>query len=169
MKRILEAVNAVILLLMLLITVGQILFRSFLRISASWSEELAMYCFAGIVFVGAVSLTGEDAHITITAFIDRLSPGALRWFRVAGRLITLPFLVLFTWGAFLNTSATIGTSLPTVEWMKIGYMYLVLFVSGVLMIGYLVANTVRDVVGRAARPAARKPAAPGPVAKEGTV
>lgn len=146
MKKLLEIVTAVVLLLMLLITVGQIVFRSILRISASWSEELAMYTFAFIVFVGSVALTEEDRHITITALTDRLSPVAQRVLRVVARLVAVPFMVLFSYGALVNTQSTWKNSLPTAEWMKIGYMYLVLLVSGVLMTYYLVANSIKDLV-----------------------
>ncbi len=146
MKRLVKIVTAVVLLLMLLITVGQIVFRSILRISASWSEELAMYTFAFLVFVGAVVLTEEDRHITITALTDKLPAGWQRVLRVVGRLISLPFMALFSYGAFLNTQSTWTAGLPTAEWMKIGYMYLVLFISGVLITYYLAANTVSDLL-----------------------
>lgn len=146
MKKLVEIVTAVVLLLMLLITVGQIVFRSILRISASWSEELAMYSFAFIVFVGAVALTEEERHITITALTDKVPPGWQRGLRIAGRLIAVPFMVLFSYGAFVNTQSTWKNSLPTAEWMKIGYMYLVLFIAGTLMVYYLLANTVKDLL-----------------------
>lgn len=146
MKKLLEIVTAVVLLLMLLITVGQIVFRSILRISASWSEELAMYTFAFLVFVGAVALTEEDRHITITALTDRLSPAAQRALRVVARLVAVPFMVLFSYGAFVNTQGTWQNSLPTAEWMKIGYMYLVLLISGLLITYTLVANSIKDLL-----------------------
>ena len=145
MKKLVEISSAVVLALMLLITAGQIVFRSILKISASWSEELAMYTFAYIVFVGSVALTEEDKHITITAFTDKLSPAAQGVMRIVARFAAVPFMVLFSYGAFVNTQSTWKNSLPTAEWMKIGYMYLVLFVSGVLMTYYLVANSIKDL------------------------
>ena len=148
MKKITESINAVVLAIMLLITVGQILFRSVLQISASWSEELTGYCFAFIVFVGAIAVTKDEAHITITMLLDVVSPGWKRALRVGGRLLTLPFLAVFTWGAFQNTQTTWATSLPTAEWMKIGYMYGILFISGVLMTYYIGVNIILDILGK---------------------
>jgi TRAP-type C4-dicarboxylate transport system permease small subunit len=37
--------------------------------------------------------------------------------------------------------------IPTVAWMKIGYMYLVLFLSGLVMIFYLLRNSYRELKG----------------------
>jgi TRAP-type C4-dicarboxylate transport system permease small subunit len=143
-KKVVEIISAVVLLLMLLITIGQIVFRSILRISAAWSEELAMYTFAFIVFAGSVVLTKEEGHITITILIDKVPPAWQKALRVTARLVALPFMVLFSYGALRNTRSNWAYGLPTAEWMKIGYMYLVLFVSGTLTVYYLVANTVRE-------------------------
>lgn len=147
MKKITETVNAVVLALMLLMTVGQIMFRSVLKISASWSEELIQYSFAFIVFIGAIAVTKDEGHITITMGLDMAPPRIRTIMRIIGRLLVLPFLAVFTWGAFQNTQSTWTASLPTAEWMKIGYMYAVLLFSGCAMIFYLVVNTVRDILG----------------------
>jgi len=147
-KKIAEAVNAVVLALMLLMTVGQIMFRSVLKISASWSEELIQYSFAFIVFVGAIAVTKDESHITITMGLDMVPPAVKRAMRVVGRLLVLPFMAVFTYGAFQNAQSTWKASLPTAEWMKIGYMYAVLFVSGCSMIFFLALNAVRDILGK---------------------
>jgi len=128
--------------------VGQILFRSVFEISASWSEELIQYSFAFIVFVGAMFVTKEETHITITMGIDAAPPALKRVMRIAGRLIVLPFMITFAYGAFENTASYWGTSLPTADWMTIGYMYAVLLVSGVVMSLFLVVNTIQDIRGK---------------------
>jgi len=147
-KKITEALNAVVLALMLLMTVGQILFRSVFKISASWSEELIQYSFAFIVFVGAISVTKDESHITITMGLDMMPPALKRIVRIAGRILVLPFLYVFTYGAFQNASSTWTAALPTAEWMKIGYMYGILFISGLSMIFFTVVNTVQDIRGK---------------------
>ncbi len=146
MKKILEAINALILLCMLTITVLQIVYRVVLRIPASWSEELAQYTFVALVFVGAAALCRNENHITISILVDRVGPGAQKVLRILGRLITVPFLVPFMLGAYLNMRSTWTVELPTVGWMHIGYIYLVLLVSSALMLYYLAANIVLDLL-----------------------
>jgi len=48
---------------------------------------------------------------------------------------------------------TIG--IPTVRWMKIGYMYLILLISGIIMIFYLCINIYYDVFSK--KPLPSKP------------
>lgn len=148
MKKFVEAVNACVLLIMLLMTVSQILFRSVFHISASWSEELIQYSFAFIVFVGAMSVTREEAHITITMGLDAAPPLLKRIMRILGRLILLPFLITFAYGAFENAASYWSTGLPTASWMTIGYMYAVLLVSGTAMSIFLAVNTIQDMRGK---------------------
>ena len=148
MKKIAEAVNACVLVLMLLMTVSQILFRSVFQVSASWSEELIQYSFAFIVFVGAMYVTQDETHITITMGLDAAPPLLKRIMRIVGRLIILPFMITFAYGAFENTVSYWATSLPTVDWMTIGYMYAVLLISGVVMSVFLVLNTIQDFRGK---------------------
>ena len=148
MKKFAESVNACVLVLMLLMTVSQILFRSVFQVSASWSEELIQYSFAFIVFVGAMFVTQDETHISITMGLDAAPPLLKRIMRVVGRLIILPFMITFAYGAFENTASYWSTSLPTVEWMTIGYMYAVLLISGAFMSVFLVVNTIQDIRGK---------------------
>lgn len=150
MKKVTEVVNAVVLAVMLLMTVGQILFRSVLEISASWSEELIQYSFAFIVFVGVIAISKDEAHITINMGLDMAPPLLKRIMRIIGRILVLPFMAVFTWGAFQNAGSTWMVSLPTVEWMKIGYMYAVLFVSGCAISFFLLSNAILDIRGKIA-------------------
>ena len=148
MKKFAESVNAGVLLLMLLMTVSQILFRSVFQVSASWSEELIQYSFAFIVFIGAMFVTQDETHISITMGLDAAPPLLKRIMRIVGRLIILPFMITFAYGAFENTMSYWSTGLPTAEWMTIGYMYAVLLISGAFMSVFLVVNTIQDIRGK---------------------
>jgi TRAP-type C4-dicarboxylate transport system permease small subunit len=148
MKRILDGIAAVGLVCMLFITVVQIVFRVFLKISTAWSDELSQYAFAFIVFVGAASVSRDDGHITIDIVPARISEKPRRLMRFLGRIIVLPFVLLYIIGAFQNAVSTWGTGIPSAEWMHIGYMYGVLFFSGVIMLGYLLRNAWHDLIGK---------------------
>ena len=62
----------------------------------------------------------------------------------------LPFIIMFTLGAFDNMQMNWEVELPTVTWMKIGYMYLVVSLSGLIMIFYLLMNLYNDIIHRRA-------------------
>ena len=54
----------------------------------------------------------------------------------------LPFLAIITWGAWTNTRLNWNTYAPTVDWLCMGYVYLVIAITGVAMLWYQVLNLV---------------------------
>lgn len=147
MKRVLEGINGFVLLAMYGITILTVVFRVILRIPASWSEELAQYSFIFLGFIGAAAVMEDEGHIRITVLVDRLSSKIQKTLRILGRILMLLFLVPFTIGAWGNVKLNWTVEIPTVTWMKIGYMYLVLFLSGLAMIFYLLRNSYRELRG----------------------
>jgi len=150
MKRTLEAINAVVLVCMFVIVLLSVIFRVVVAVPASWTEELAQYTLIFLAFIGAAALMRDDGHIVITVFADRMGKGARQVLNIINRLLMLPFFIIFTLGAFENTQMNWGVELPTVAWMKIGYMYLVLFLSGLIMVFYLLMNLYRGIFQRKA-------------------
>jgi len=147
MKRFLEKLNALILLCMFGVTVLTVIFRGVLGVSASWSEDLAQLTFILLVFVGAAALMEDEGHIRINTLVDRLGERGQRVMRIVGRLLALPFLALFGSGAWDNAMVNWDVELGTVEWIRIGHMYLALVLTTAVMIFYLAANIVRDLRG----------------------
>ncbi len=147
MKKMLEWLNGLILFIMLLATVIQIVFRSILKLPTSWSVELTQYLFVLIVFVGATALMKDENHIQITVVIDRLPTKAKKIFRIITRLLILPFVIIMTWGAYMNMTSTWNAVLPTVSWIRIGYIYFAIFLCGIIMLWYLGVNLICELKG----------------------
>ena len=147
MKNVLEKLNAAILLCMFGVTVLTVLFRSVLGTSASWSEDLAQLTFILLVFLGAATVMEDEGHIRINTVVERFGERGQRAVRIVSRLLTLPFLALFATGAWDNAVVNWDVELGTVEWIKIGHMYLALAITSVIMILYILVNIARDLKG----------------------
>ena len=147
MKNVLEKLNAAILLCMFGVTVLTVLFRSVLGTSASWSEDLAQLTFILLVFLGAATVMEDEGHIRINTVVERFGERGQRAIRIVSRLLTLPFLALFATGAWDNAVVNWDVELGTVEWIKIGHMYLALAITSVIMILYILVNIARDLKG----------------------
>lgn len=145
MKIFLERLNALVLLCMFCVTVLTVVFRSMLGISAAWSEELAQLTFILLVFIGASAVMEDEGHIKIDTAVQRLGDKGRRIVRILGRLLTVPFVVLFAAGAWSNAMMNWETDLGTLAWIKMGHMYLALVFTSAIMLYYLVVNIVRDV------------------------
>jgi TRAP-type C4-dicarboxylate transport system permease small subunit len=143
-KSFLERLNALVLLCMFCVTVLAVVFRGVLGISAAWSEELAQLTFILLVFIGASAVMEDEGHIKIDTVVERLGKKSRRAVRILGRLLMVPFLVLFASGAWDNAMMNWETDLGTLAWIKIGHMYLALVFTSVIMLYYLAVNIVRD-------------------------
>ncbi len=148
MKKVLETINGIVLFVMFLMVMVTVVFRNILRIPSSWSQELSQYIFVFIVFVGSAAIMQEEKHISIDTIVFQLPPIAQRVVRIIGRLCIAPFLYVLVSGSFHNISATWHTFLPTVPWFRIGVMYSIVMVCGLLMSFYLVVNLIQDLRGR---------------------
>ena len=155
MKTQLERLAAVLLVIMFLTTLYQVVARVVLGISSVWSEELARFIYVCLVFVGVVPLVKTDEHIRVAVLTERVSRRTAAILGALTSLLTIPFIAVMTWGAWTNTWLNWQTRAPTLEWLRIGYIYLVIWVAGVFMLWYLVTNLLRQ-----ARAVRTSPAAP---------
>ena len=139
MKRILEYVAGMLLFFMFLTTFFQVVSRTF-QISAVWSEELARLTYVWMVFLGAAVLIKDDGLIRVTVLVDRIGKRPARILRILTDIAILPFLAIITWGAWTNTVLNWKTFAPTVEWLRMGYVYLVIVIAGLVMLWYQLMN-----------------------------
>jgi len=155
-KIILERFNAIILTAMFLTTLFQVIARVILGISSVWSEELARFLYVWMVFLGAALITKDDEHIRVGVLTDRVRGRTAAALKLLTILLTVPFIGIMTWGAWLNTRLNWNTFAPTLDWLRIGYIYLVIFLCGLLMLWYLAVNLVEQC-GVAIGPPQRAP------------
>ena len=145
MKRSLEVLVGIILFLMFFMTFFQVLARTVFHISAVWSEELARLTYVWMVFLGVGVLIKDEGLIRVTVLVDRIGKRPARILRFLTDLAIVPFIGVLTWGAWINTRLNWETFAPTVDWMRMGYVYLVIFIAGLVMFWYLVGDLVRQV------------------------
>jgi len=145
MKRALEYLAGILLFFMFLTTFFQVLARSVFQISAVWSEELARLSFVCMVFIGAAVLIKDDGLIRVTSLIDRIGKRPAVVLRVITDLAIIPLLAIITWGAWTNTRLNWNSFAPTVDWLRMGYVYLIIAIAGLAMIWYQVINLVEQV------------------------
>lgn len=148
MKRVLETINGVVLFLMFIMVMTTVVFRNFLEMSSRWSQELSTYIFVFIVFIGSAAVMEDEKHISIDTLVYRFPSGVQRVIRIVVRLIIAPFLYVLVSGSFHNIRQTWGDYLPTVPWFRIGIIYVVVLVSGILMSFYLIVNLIQDIRGK---------------------
>ena len=142
MKKQIERLGAVLLAVMFVVTLFQVVARVVIGMSSVWSEELARFLYVCLVFIGAAALIRDDEHIRVGVLTDRLTGRPQSIMRLVTIFLTIPFIAIMTWGAWTNTVANWRTYAPTLDWLSIGYIYLVIWVAGLLMLWYLAVNLI---------------------------
>ena len=145
MKRTLEYLVGILLFFMFLTTFFQVLARAVFQISAVWTDELARLSFVCMVFLGAAVLIKDDGLIRVTSLIDRIGKRPAVVLRVITDLAIIPLLAIITWGAWTNARLNWNSFAPTVDWLRMGYVYLIIAIAGLAMIWYQVINLVEQV------------------------
>jgi len=143
-SRVMQAVCQYVLLVMLLITVGQIVARYFFSFGFPWAEEATRYLLVWMILLGAAVLVRLDDHLGIKAFQDAL-PLRLRA-AVRAVLFIMIFCVAvvlavygfnFAVGAHFITSAGLGVSMS--------WAYAALCVGAVPMAVFALVNVIYEV------------------------
>jgi len=148
LKKLLEVISAVVLLFMFVGVIITVVCRELFKIPVAWSEDLIQLSFILMTFIGSAAIMKDESHIKVTILMDYLSEGLQKVFRIIGRLLMISFFVMFVIGAYQNMQFNWIVGFPTASWVKIGYMYLVLFISGIISIFYLCVNIYYDIFSK---------------------
>lgn len=141
-------------IVMLVITGAQVLFRYVLKIPVPWTEELARILFVLSVFLGIAIATRRSEHIVVDFLLKKLPPRVLVPVVVLFGIAILAFLALWARGSATMIDVTWETRFISVEWFRLGYIYLAELVGVGLTAVFLVAQ-VFDTVATLLKPNAK--------------
>src|SRR5262245_49326778 len=91
---------ATALLLIVVLNGVNIVFRYFFRTPFSWAEEAMLYLMIFGVYVGAVSVAWQQAHIRIDAVIDFAPPARRKVLQIVSTLVLAAVLVPVVFASF---------------------------------------------------------------------
>lgn len=139
-----DVMGTVIFSVITVVCFAQIINRYFFGQSFVFAEELAVQLMIWIAFLGAAKCVSEDSHARLTVVMTML-PGRLRAASMLlSNVLSIAFLGIAAWYGFrlVRTtwrSTTIGTGIPE------GLVYLAMPVGSVIMIAFLIANSITTV------------------------
>ena len=135
---ILEKILIVLFGLMVLVVTWQVFTRYLLNSPSSFTEELSTYFLIWISLLGAVYALRKQAHLGIDILTNRLSGSAkkLSHYIIHFAIIAFSLFVLI-WGGVRLVWVTLQLNQISASLeIKIGYIYFVFPISGLLMIYY---------------------------------
>ncbi len=137
-----RALKYALTLLSVILTVSvflQVLVRFVFKYPLPWTEEIARIAFVYCVFIGATIAVRENSHLNVDFLLVILPKRVARAAVIVGMLLVGVFLAFVTWQGTVLVIAT-GVQMTPVMQLPFKYLYLILPVSGALMLLYLVSN-----------------------------
>jgi len=121
--------------LMVAFIVAQVFFRYVLMKPLSWSEELSGYLFSGVFFFGSILLYRESRHINMSLLVESIKNRFAReLLTVIAHLFSFFFLAVMVWYSYPMAMQILEFEVvsPSMEWLKIGYVFLIVPVASFL-------------------------------------
>jgi len=120
----------------------QIIFRYLLHKPIYWSEEFPRFILIWLTFLGSAIAMKNHSHLSISLLTDRLFVQKRIWVQFFANLLSLSFISILVWGGIIITNLTMSNRTAALQ-MPTGLVYLAVPVGGVLMIIYLLKNTIK--------------------------
>jgi TRAP-type C4-dicarboxylate transport system permease small subunit len=123
-------------IVIVVLTITQVFFRSVLDSPLIWSEEIVRLLLVWVVFLGGAVVCWDGRHLNVDVAFVRLPPSVKRIVRSVNMVVALGFLVAFGWTSWrivmLNRFSEIGSITLSMSWIRIpatiGAALMVLFI-----------------------------------------
>lgn len=115
---------------------------------SDWTEELGVYLLVWVSLLGAALTFRERGHLGIDYFVSQFHPAARRLAAIVAELCVVTFAgFAFCYGGFLLVSETLGSGqvTPVLQW-KTGYLYIVVPLSGIFLVGFAIEHLLETPV-----------------------
>jgi len=147
--RLLEVAIIVALGFLVLDVVWQVFTRFVLRSPSRWTEELATMLLIWVSVLGASLAYARKAHLGVDALVNRLDAPSRRLVEIAAHALVAFFAVsvLIAGGMTLVTRTLSLRQLSPAMGIEMGYVYLVLPISGVFFLIFAIEMIAESVVG----------------------
>jgi TRAP-type transport system small permease protein len=145
LHRTIEWTCVLLLVIMIVVTVYQVFMRSVLNRATSWSEEIALLTMIWFGYMGMAIGVRERVHISVDFVFERLPGKAQIVMDAVGRVLVSVFaFTMLRQGFYLASISTVqrfpATRIPR------SVMYVVLIISGFLMLLYVVESVIQAVL-----------------------
>ena len=137
-----RALKYALTLLAVILTVSvflQVLIRFVFKYPLPWTEEVARIAFVYCIFVGATIAVRDNSHLNVDFLLVALPGKAARALVLLGMVLVGVFLAFVTWQGIVLVRAT-GVQMTPVMQVPFKYLYLIVPVSGALMLLFLASN-----------------------------
>ncbi|MDD2453018.1 MAG: TRAP transporter small permease [Synergistaceae bacterium] len=117
----------------------------YLAIPLLWTEEVANYTFIWAVFMGASVMVHNKAHFAFTFFSDKFQGRKGAFYDVFLSTVLISFTIPMTLYGTTVVREFWDYNWITLPWVKMGYTWLCLPITGGAMTLYLAGHIIEDI------------------------
>ena len=140
-----EKFIVIILTVMVFVALWQVASRYVFTSPSTISEELLRYCLIWLAMLGSAYMFGLREHISMTFLVEKFNENAIQKLSILSEVVIIIFsLTVLVYGGINITSLTMK-QISAALGVSMGYVYMVLPLSGVLMIFYGVNNILNII------------------------
>ena len=140
-----EVFIMILLAFMVIVAIWQVSSRYVFNSPSTISEELLRYCLIWLAMLGSAYMFGLREHISMTFLVEKFNENAIQKLSILSEVVIIIFsLTVLVYGGINITSLTMK-QISAALGVSMGYVYMVLPLSGVLMIFYGVNNILNII------------------------
>lgn len=140
LDKVLEIFGSVLLAVMILVVLYQVFTRTVLNSPNTITEELVRFGLVWLSMLASAYVVGKRSHLAVTMLSDNLSGSKKRLLEIVVQVLFLLFAaVIMVFGGWKAVTVTMGQISPSLS-IPMGYVYLAVPVSGVIMFIYSLLN-----------------------------
>ena len=139
-----EGIAIAAFLIMLGSSILQVFLRYLTDISLMWTEELARLMCVFTTYFGAVVVLMLREHIRVDVLDAHLGARGRAVAALISDVLVTWFLMVFAVGCWLMARATWETETATMDWFRMGYVYVGVGIAVAVMIGLIMGDLIRQ-------------------------
>lgn len=127
---------------LVLCVVWQVVSRYILNVPSTFTDELARFLLIWVSLLGAAYLSGQNAHVSIDLFSQRLSPLGQRNLAILINVLIIVFVfsvLVFGGGRLVYTTFTYMQLTPSLQ-IPMAFVYMIGPICGLLVTFYKLIN-----------------------------
>ena len=132
-----SAAKIIILIMMIImvpVVIANVLLRFLFGKSIIYSTELSKYAFVWVTFLGAAIALKEGSHAKVEFILDGFLKKIKKFLKLLNYLIIIGLSIIFIIVGIEQVIATLNICSPYMRFLPLGYVYLVIPISGFLIL-----------------------------------
>ncbi|QQK75374.1 TRAP transporter small permease [Salicibibacter cibarius] len=145
--RILEYLTSSLLGIMVIVALWQVCSRYVLDAPSTFSEEALRYLLIWVSILGGALAYGKKKHMAILILTNKLPDALSRRLQIiVDMIVTLFAIIVMFIGGYRAVLLAFNQASPAMEFLNVGYVYMVLPLTSVFIFFYAIYNIYHSVI-----------------------